>query len=204
MSIPASTEGTSLRANSERTALRADARRNIEAILDAGERCLARDPDASVGEIAAEAGLGRVTVYGHFQSRAVLVEAITRRAVAAANEAVAEVDLTGDRAAALGRLVDTLWGVTSRASFLVVAAERTLPTAVLLEAHSGPLQQRVEGFLRDGQEAGDFHPDLPLDWLIATFHSLLHTTVTEAHAGRLDAADGPRLVGAAFLAILTA
>ena len=49
--------------------LRADARRNIELILDAAEACLTRNPDASMSDIAAEAGLGRVTIYGHFTSR---------------------------------------------------------------------------------------------------------------------------------------
>jgi TetR/AcrR family transcriptional repressor of mexCD-oprJ operon len=176
----------------------------VEAILDAGERCLARNPDASVGDIAAEAGLGRVTIYGHFKSRPVLIEAITRRALAAANEAVANVDLTGDRVEALTRLVDALWHVTARSSFLVVAAERALPAAVLAEAHTGPLQHRVEQFFRDGQASDDFRADLPVSWFIAAFHSLLHAAVTETHAGRLDAAEGPRVVNAAILGVLTA
>lgn len=185
-------------------ALRADARRNIEAILDAGERCLARNPDASVGDIATEAGLGRVTIYGHFKSRAVLIEAVSRRALAAANEAVADLDLEGDRTVALARLVDALWQVTVRSSFLVVAAERALPASVLAEAHQGPLQQRVETFVREGQSSGDFRADLPVAWFIAAFHSLLHAAVTETYAGRLDATDGPRVVTNAILAVLTA
>lgn len=182
--------------------LRADARRNIEAILDAGERCLARNPDASVGDIAAEAGLGRVTIYGHFKSRPVLIEAVTRRALNAANDAVEDVDLTGDRTAALTRLVEALWHVTLRSSFLVVAAERALPAAVLADAHRGPLQNRVERFLVDGQASGDFRPDLPVRWLITALHSLLHAAVTETHAGRLNADEGPRLVTAAILGVV--
>jgi TetR/AcrR family transcriptional repressor of mexCD-oprJ operon len=191
------------RTHSAATGLRADARRNVEAILDAGERCLARNPDASVGDIAADAGLGRVTIYGHFKSRPVLIEAITRRALAAANDAVAQVDLTGPKLEALDRLVDTLWRVTLRSSFLVVAAERALPAAVLAEAHRGPLQHRVESFLLDGQTSGEFRADLPVSWLITTFHSILHAAVTETHAGRLDPADGPRLVTTTMRGVLT-
>ena len=48
---------------------RSDALRNIEAILEAATTCLARDPDASVNSIAQAAGVGRVTLYGHFESR---------------------------------------------------------------------------------------------------------------------------------------
>ena len=40
------------------TQLGADARRNIALILDAAESCLAHDPDASMSDIAAAAGLG--------------------------------------------------------------------------------------------------------------------------------------------------
>jgi AcrR family transcriptional regulator len=55
---------------------RADARRNIERILEAAEACLARNPNASMSDIAAQAGLGRVTIYGHFASRQVVVGAV--------------------------------------------------------------------------------------------------------------------------------
>ena len=83
------------------TPRRADARRNVEVILDAAERCLARDPDASMRATATEAGLGRVTIYGHFKSRQDLIEVVVRRVLAAANDALGEVDLTGDAAGAL-------------------------------------------------------------------------------------------------------
>jgi AcrR family transcriptional regulator len=52
---------------------RADARRNIAAILDAAVASLADNPDASMAEIAARAGVGRVTLYGHFKTRAELI-----------------------------------------------------------------------------------------------------------------------------------
>jgi hypothetical protein len=39
-------------------ARRADALRNVEAILDTAVACLARDPEASVVDIAAAAGVG--------------------------------------------------------------------------------------------------------------------------------------------------
>src|ERR1700731_535694 len=49
---------------------RADARRNIASILDAAQDCLSRDPTASIADIAQAAGVGRVTLYGHFGTRA--------------------------------------------------------------------------------------------------------------------------------------
>ncbi|MGW3867651.1 TetR/AcrR family transcriptional regulator, partial [Streptomyces sp. NPDC005047] len=50
-------------------ARRADAQHNVAKILDAAIDCLSRSSDASVVQIAQAAGVGRVTLYGHFPSR---------------------------------------------------------------------------------------------------------------------------------------
>lgn len=182
--------------------LRADARRNVELILEAGQRCLARNPDASVGDIAAEAGLGRVTIYGHFKSRPALVEAIVRRALSQANEALERLDLDGDPRAALGRLVDATWHVTRASGGLVVAADRTLPATLVTEVHTGPLTRRVEDLFTAGQATRAFRDDLPLTWLSTTLHALLHNAVHEVEAGRLDPERAPQLVRETMLSIL--
>ena len=53
-----------------KTLRRADAQRNVQRILDAAVACLAERPNATMADIAKVAGLGRVTLYGHFSSRA--------------------------------------------------------------------------------------------------------------------------------------
>ncbi len=58
-----------------RPSRRADALHNADKILDAAVACLGHNPYASVSEIAQAAGVGRVTLYGHFSSRETLVEA---------------------------------------------------------------------------------------------------------------------------------
>src|SRR5262245_63322343 len=91
---------------------RADARRNIEAILAAAHQCLCQNPGASIADIAAAAGVGRITLYGHFRSRAALIDAVTTRALAAFDDAMGSVDLTGDPRDALMRLIDATWRLT--------------------------------------------------------------------------------------------
>ena len=80
---------------------RADALRNIEAILEAATTCLARDPEASISSIAEAAAVGRVTVYGHFESRSALIARVAARALQQTHAALADVDLDGDPNAAL-------------------------------------------------------------------------------------------------------
>jgi TetR/AcrR family transcriptional regulator, mexCD-oprJ operon repressor len=183
--------------------LRADARRNIERILDAAEACFARDPDASMGDIAAEAGLGRVTIYGHFASRQVLIEAVVHRVLAAADAALDEVDLSGDAAAALERLVDATWRVTLRSSSLLVAAEKALPSATVRQAYAGGLEERVRTFIASRQAGGAFRSDLSADWLVGMFHAIVHAAATEIDAGRLDPGEASSTISSTMLAILT-
>ena len=181
---------------------RADARRNIELILEAAESCLARDPDASMGDIAAEAGLGRVTIYGHFASRQVLIEAVVHRVLAAANAALDEVDLSGDPAAALERLVDATWRVTMRSGSLLVAAEKALPAATVRQAHAGGLEERVRGFIARAQATGAFRSDLSADWLMASFAAIIHAAANEIDAGRLDVDRASNTITSTMLAVL--
>ena len=184
------------------THLRADARRNIALILDAAESCLARDADASMSDIATAAGLGRVTIYGHFSSRGALIEAVVHRVLAAANASLDEVDLSGDPGEAFERLVDATWQVTLRSGSLIIAADKVLPATTVRQAHAGGLEARVRNLVSAGQRSGAFRSDLSADWLLATFHAVLHAAASEIDAGRLERADASRIITSTMLATL--
>lgn len=183
----------------EPTARRSDARRNIEAILDAAESCLAADPDASMSDIASAAGLGRVTIYGHFGSRAELIELVARRVLEEANRVLSDVDLTDDAADALARLVDASWRVTVRSGSLLVAAEKALPPHAVRQAHAGDLEDRVRNFLAGAQRSGAFRSDLSTEWLVSMFHTTLHAAANEIESGRLNAEQAADVITATLL-----
>ena len=191
--------GSRSRASTRRRPPRADARRNAEAILVAAERCLSRDPDASMTDIATEAGLDRVTIYAHFKTRAELIELVARRVLTAANEVLRSVDLSGDPAVALERLVAASWEVTSRSGTLLVAAEKALPSRVIRQLHAGELEDRVHDFLAGGQRSGAFRTDLTTDWLVAVFHNTLHAAAGEIAAGRLARSEAAQVITSTLL-----
>ncbi len=182
--------------------LRADARKNVAAILDAATACLARDPDASISEIARTAGVGRVTLYGHFDSRATLVAAVVDRAMREADEALASVDLDGDPVDALVRLIGATWGTTYRYGALVVAAERTMPDAEMAAAHAEP-KERAERLLERGRAAGRFRTDLPTSWLLTVLHTVTHAAATAVYNGEMAAEDAPGAIAATMLGLTT-
>lgn len=181
---------------------RADAQRNVERILDAAALVLSRDPDASMAAIAAQAGLGRVTVYGHFPSRAGLVEATVERAIAEGDAALEAVDLDGDPRAALVRLIDQSWLSLMQIGALGAAAAASMSADRLLALHEQPAA-RVERLLERGQRAGVFRDDLPLTWLTGTLHRAIHGAAGEIEAGRLAADDAAELIAATLLATFT-
>ncbi|MBS9374042.1 TetR/AcrR family transcriptional regulator [Rhodococcus sp. B50] len=189
---------TSLGPRSPRVRKRADAERNIEAILDAARITLSHDPDASIGEIAEAAGVGRVTLYGHFPTRAELVTAVVQRALAEAEETVDRIDLTGNPRDALHRLIAGSWSLTADAGTLLAAAGQALPAEEVRAAHDG-LLARATALIDRGRTEGFFRTDLPSSWLASVLHSLVHCAAGEVAAGRLSAEDAADYIAATAL-----
>jgi TetR/AcrR family transcriptional regulator, mexCD-oprJ operon repressor len=181
---------------------RADARRNIVAILDAALDCLARDPQANVLDIAQAAGVGRVTLYGHFATRGQLIEAAFVHALRQAEEVLDALDLSGDPRDALSTLASTSWQIMDRYRGALAAAQRELPLG-RIRSHVDEPMYRVAGLIGRGQRAGVFRTDLPVDWLVAMFYNVMHGAVSEIAAGRLRPEEASRVIIATLLAAYT-
>ena len=181
---------------------RADARRNSAAILDAATDCLARDPETSVADIAAAAGVGRITLYGHFKTRAELVDAVLTRTIQRADVILDTIDAGGDPRDALARLVDSSWQIVQQFSNILLAAQRELPAERIRGVHD-PILLRVRSLIARGQRAGAFRSDLPRQWLITTAFSLMHAAAEDAAAGRVREDDAAGLITATLLAAYT-
>ncbi|HEX2312127.1 MAG TPA: TetR family transcriptional regulator [Thermomonospora sp.] len=181
---------------------RADAARNIARIVSAARSCLGRDPGASIDDIAKAAGVGRMTLYGHFANRAELVEAALADALRAGEEALAAVDLTGDAREALTRLLDSSWALVAESATLLTAAQETLPAERIRQLHAAPAQ-RVEDLVRRGQEQGVFRTDLPMTWLVNVVHYVLKGAAEETRAERLEPERAAEVVTATVLSVLS-
>ncbi len=182
---------------------RADAKRNIASIVDAAVECFSRRPDASMADVAAAAGVGRVTLYAHFPSREALLDAaidhVVTRVMATLN--AARID-EGPAPEALGRMIHDGWPAFDRVWGLRVAAGTQSPRWV--REHSARFLARVEHLISRGQAEGSFRTDLPRDWLVVAFHSLVHAAGQEVDEGRLDQATVADVLEATLSAILAA
>jgi len=182
---------------------RSDARRNRTAILDAALDCLARDPQASIIDIAQAAGVGRVTLYGHFATRSQLIEAAFVHALRQAEATLDAIDLSGDPRECLVLLASSSWQIMDRYRGALAAAQRELPLG-RIRSHVDEPMDRVAALIRRGQRSGVFRSDLPVDWLVALFYTVMHGAVSEIAAGRLLAGDAAGVINATLLAAYTA
>ncbi|MEJ3746866.1 TetR/AcrR family transcriptional regulator [Actinomycetes bacterium KLBMP 9797] len=179
---------------------RADARQNAEKIVQAAVTCLGRSADASMNDIAHEAGVGRVTLYGHFPSREALVEAALIRLLAQGDEVLEAVDLSGDPRDGLRALMESGWLLIAQSASVLQAAQAVLPAGRVHDLHAKP-EQRVHDLLRRGQAQGVFRADIAADLLASVLHHILHGVATDAAAGRLDPVAAARFVAEMALAV---
>ncbi|GAA4079290.1 TetR/AcrR family transcriptional regulator [Nonomuraea soli] len=163
---------------------RADAERSIARIVAAARELLSSDPNAKTDDIARAAGVGRMTLYGHFATRAELIDAAFVEALRAGDAVLSSVDLGGNARDAMARLLDSSWQVVAESAALLAAAEEVLPAGRVRELHEEPVRRMTE-LIRRGQDQGVFRTDMPLDWLVNVVHYILHGAASEVRAGRL-------------------
>lgn len=166
---------------------RADARRNIEAIVEAGIRCFRSDPQASMAVVAHEAGVSRVTLYAHFPSKEALLNAVLEQSLSRAVTALESDQLDrGPADEALGRLLCSSWTTLQQHASLVEAAARVLDEETG-RRHRDKVHAPVEAVIVRGQAEGTLRTDLPVGWMMTTLHSLLHAAVDQTQTGQMTA-----------------
>ena len=155
-------------------------------ILCAAERLLGRDPDSSLAEVAAAAGVARRTVYGHFTGRDALVEGLVEEAARAVRRALAGPDAPtpeDDPTTALARFVHALWPVGDRYGTLIALARRQGLDPDPVRAVLGPARDTVAAIIGRGQRAGVFHTGLPAGVLGAALEAHLLALLGCARSG---------------------
>ena len=171
---------------------RADAERSITAILDAATRVLGERPNASMEDIARAAGVTRQTVYAHFPSREVLLEALLNRATDRAVSTLDSADLEkGPAGEALLRFFDISWKIFTDEPFLLHLAMPTASAEQVRDQHQ-PIIGPLGRIIRRGRRSGEFDRTLPVGWYVAATIALGHAASDEVRAGRMSAGEASK------------
>ncbi|MGW3864159.1 TetR/AcrR family transcriptional regulator, partial [Streptomyces sp. NPDC005047] len=160
---------------------------------------LSRSSDASVVQIAQAAGVGRVTLYGHFPSREDLVEAALAHLLERGEEVLSGLDLTGEPKQSLRDLIESSWLLIAQSGALLEAAQRVLPPGRIHELHAGP-EQRVRELIVRGQAQGAFRDDLPVAWLASALHHVLKGAAADVRSGAMEPEQAPEFIAQITLA----
>lgn len=181
---------------------RADALRNEAAIVATARDLLCGGAVPSMGEVAAAAGVGRVTLYAHFASREALVDAVVCQVMAETDQGLTDLRLDDDPAdIALERLVRTSWRILDRHRTVRAVALVELGPEAVRDQHDR-VAHHVERLIARGQADGVFRADLPRPWLMASLYATVHAAADEVSGGRLGAEGASDLLVATVQSIL--
>jgi len=171
---------------------RRDATQNRAALIAAARVVLNQHPDASLESIAAEAGLSRRSVYGHFASRDDLLRemvSIGSHRVAAALEEVTH----DDPVARLALIASRLWFEVENIRVMTVFTVRGTLKHHIDEALE-PLRQGVLAAIHTGRRLGTIRDDISAERLARLMEDAMFAVLEESTEHPLPEKEGHRLV----------
>jgi AcrR family transcriptional regulator len=150
---------------------RADAQRNRERILEVAKQGFARSgADASLDDIAKEAGVGPGTLYRHFPTRQELLEAVYRAEVeklAAAERKLAE-NMAPVEALRAWMLLFVDYIATKKIIAPALSDAVVGRSSKLVEASYAPIHEALRALVKRAIKSGELRKDVePLDLLRA-------------------------------------
>lgn len=170
-----------------------ETQRTRRVLVDTAARLLVKDRGASLGEIAAAAGVGRTTLHRYFAGRDDLVVAVALDALDRAEAAVeASVPGEGAVAEAFLRAAQALIPIAPQLEFLLTEASLSDETEVRRRGDEviAPLLALAER----GRHDGLVRHDVTADWVVDAFLALLLAAWDGIDDGRLAPKLAPRLV----------
>ena len=180
---------------------RRDAVDNRAALLAAARVVFANNPDASLDAVAAQAGLSRRSVYGHFANREDLQRELVTLGAQRVTAALESVD-HADPIIRLALIGAGLWREVASVRVMALFAVRGD-----LRQHSAaglaPLRARVLDAVREAAAAaGETRTDIPAERLARLVEDAALAVLEESTRSELSPAQGHRLVMQGILAVL--
>ena len=164
---------------------RSDARRNREAILEAGRELFADSADVAMCQVARRAGVGQATLYRHFPDRGALAAEILGERIERIVELAADHEDDPDAFFVLLRaLIDAIAGVYALAEL----AREDARTDQRLKQNRLIIAELMKGPMRDAKAAGTLRRDVSIEDVFLMF-SMVKGAMAGAHgvAGRAEA-----------------
>ena len=142
-----------------------------EAIIKAGIETLLVNPSAGMTEIADAAGIGRATLYRHFETRELLIRALALRCYEEVDQALEPYSHLEGKAV-IEKIIDILMPIADRFRFL-----GSLWAYVDQDEEVRRVERQTQKemcvLFDHAKQIGEIDPSLPTSWLLLFFDSTL-------------------------------
>ena len=162
---------------------RSDARSNRARILHVAQGVLADNPDATINDVAAAAGVVRRTVYAHFASREALIDGIAREAAEGISAALTRIPAADESAVTVFvRQTLALARVGDQYRPLLAVARSDLGHNSIHDLLT-PMRESAAAVIRRGQREGVFSSYLAAEVLILNIEAIALSILDATNAG---------------------
>ena len=164
-------------------AQRSDARSNRARILRVAQGVLADNPDATINDVAAAAGVVRRTVYAHFASREALIDGIALEAAERISAALTRVPAVDESAVTVFvRQTLALARVGDQYRLLLAVARSDLGHNSIHDLLT-PMRDAAAAVIRRGQREGVFSSYLAAEVLILNIEAIALSILDATNSG---------------------
>ncbi|MEM7281891.1 MAG: TetR/AcrR family transcriptional regulator [Pseudomonadota bacterium] len=183
---------------------KSDARylKSRKAIVETSIQLLLSNPDAGMSEIALAAGVGRATLYRHFETREELIKALTVLCLEETDEALVPIKdqgLTG--VDAIIESIKVIVPMAERFRFLMNLNSVRTDDEKINRAYQRQLDE-LHRYVRQGKKSGEISKSLPTDWIVASYDALLNAAWTLIQYGNLSSDQATQVFVRSFRASL--
>ncbi|MEM7100537.1 MAG: TetR/AcrR family transcriptional regulator [Pseudomonadota bacterium] len=153
----------------------ADARmvRSRAAIVDSSITLLLQNPGASMSEIAVAAGVGRATLYRHFETKEALVQEISLLCLQETEAALGQLDMPELALDQIKLCIVHLMPMANRYSFLLNLWSEASGSAQVDAVYIDQLY-KLANMIEQAKVEGSIRADLDTEWIVAHFDGLLN------------------------------
>jgi len=167
------------------------------ALLNAAASVLARNPGASLAEIAKAAGVGRATLHRWFATREDLRRELALDALRACDDATAHIDDSMSARDALAEVIRAIVPLGDRFRFLSTDLA-VLEDPAVEQVYERQMHEMAE-LIDAAKQEGVLDPAVPTAWIAAALDSLIYTAWESVDRGDVARNDAAALVERTFL-----